>query len=75
MRVERRGEGMAIYPLYYCDANKNVNCKKTICKACNMGECECTTNKAFARTDENGTELICFNNEAEFEEWAKTCLS
>ena len=62
---------MAKYPLYYCDANKNVNCKKTICKACNMGECECTSNKAFARTDENGNELIRFKSEEEWIEWAR----
>lgn len=39
---------LGIEALYLCDANKNIECKKSLCHT-NGGECIYTSNKKFAR--------------------------
>lgn len=58
---------MGKFPLYECDANKNVSCAKTYCKFCNTGECDLTSNKSFARTDEEGQPKIRYHSREELE--------
>lgn len=40
--------------LYLCDPHKNKECQKSSCQI----KCKLTTNKEFAKTDENGKEII-----------------
>ncbi len=47
-------------PLYLCDPEKAVTCKKTNCNA-RLGSdayCYCTWNPFFAKLDENGKPII-----------------
>lgn len=34
-------------PVYLCDPNKNIECKKTDCGHLGVGKCFCTTNKDY----------------------------
>ena len=40
--------------LYLCNPAKNKECQKSSCQI----NCKLTTNKEFAKTDENGKEII-----------------
>ena len=48
--------------LYWCDPEKNTECRKTGCRyvlrPCEGGVCEATFQQAFARLDENGEPMI-----------------
>lgn len=48
--------------LYWCDPEKNTECRKSGCRyvlrPCEGGVCEATFRRAFARTDENGMPMI-----------------
>lgn len=43
-------------PLYFCDPNKNTECKKTSCLYAvgKYKECDATSHREFAQLDENG---------------------
>lgn len=40
-------------PLYECDYEKNVECKKTACLYLGRGECFCTLDKSYAKCKDN----------------------
>lgn len=61
---------MGKYPLYYCDANKNVSCAKTYCKYIGSGDCELTSSKKFAQIDEKGEEIVRYASEEDMEKEA-----
>ena len=48
--------------LYWCDPEKNTECRKMGCRyvlrPCEGGVCEATFRRAFARLDENGVPMI-----------------
>ena len=48
--------------MYYCDPDKNMECKKNICAHCltitEGGNCFITMRREFARTDANGEPVI-----------------
>ena len=48
--------------LYWCDPEKNTECRKMICRhvltLAEGGVCEATFNPAFALLDENGQPMI-----------------
>ena len=48
--------------LYWCDPEKNTECRKTSCRyvlrKCEGGVCAATFRRAFARLDENGVPMV-----------------
>lgn len=51
---------MASELFYYCDPDRNTECKKRIChiREKPWARCELTRNQDFAKTDQNGIPLI-----------------
>ena len=60
--MDAKGEPFDQATLYWCDPEKNTECRKTGCRyvlrPCEGGACDATFIRAFARLDEKGEPMI-----------------
>lgn len=56
-------------PVYICDPLKHSTCNKEVCWDFGKGPCRCTTNKKYAKLDNDGKPILATDNEAFNLEW------
>jgi hypothetical protein len=49
-------------PLYWCDPQKRIDCRKDNCEHLGLGDCLGTLHPEYAQTDKNEQPMIRFRN-------------